>query len=103
MCLQHAMFFWLQNTSSGIYFLLYNAGQQPEVPQAMPGMFQNMFPFGTAQVKLTSIMHPKFITFLFNPWCNSVCLLTGLSDGSCSHDAGTSHDSAGLYINVYVV
>ncbi|KAK1378768.1 Splicing factor U2af large subunit [Heracleum sosnowskyi] len=37
-------------------------GQQPEVPQAMPGMFQNMFPFGTAQMGAVPMMPAQAMT-----------------------------------------
>ncbi|WOH11827.1 hypothetical protein DCAR_0831321 [Daucus carota subsp. sativus] len=37
-------------------------GQQPEAPQAMPGMFQNMFPFGTAQMGAVPMMPAQAMT-----------------------------------------
>lgn len=37
-------------------------GQQQEVPQAMPGMFQNMFPFGTAQMGAVPMMPAQAMT-----------------------------------------
>lgn len=38
------------------------AGQPPDVPQAMPGMFQNMFPFGTAQLGALPLMPAQAMT-----------------------------------------
>lgn len=66
----------------------------PDIPQSMPGMMPNMFPFGTPQVSfLLSLCCMIFIKVNCLHVFDNV-----LSVGSFSHDASSHNDTAGIFM-----